>query len=184
MKKAFKLIAVVSAFAAMVSTFCACEMFAEKEETTAAQIVVTADDTTTISKPDITRPDDSETSTTEKIEVDSLDTILNNIKDLPSGTAGYTSKAYGVAHKLLFFTENSNFTANDAQQDYANFINSLDEDDKVAYFENLAEVDHYARKVIEDPAILDQHLDVYTPISEDGTITLANYEALYAIISK
>lgn len=183
MKKAFKLIAVLSAFAAMVSTFCACEMFAEKEEPSAAQIVVTAEDTTA-TQPQITRPDDSETSTTEKIEVDSLDTILNNIKDFPNGTAGSSTKAYQIAYKLLNFTENSNYTANEAQQDYQNFISTLNEEEKEDYFMNFEEIDILARNIISNPALIDQHLEGYKPITEDGKLTLANYEALYAIISK
>lgn len=186
MKNAFKLIATISAFAAIISTLCACDMLSEKEETTAAAIVVSEENTTeTTSKPDLTRPPETETSSsTEKIEIDSLDTILNNIKDCPFGTAGSTTKAYQIAYKLLNFTENSDFTANEAQQDYKNFIDSLSETEKTVYLENVSEIDYYARKIIEDPSTLDQHLDSYTPITEDGKLTLANYEALFVIISK
>ncbi len=186
MKKAFKLIAAVSAFAAIISTFCACDMLSGEEEATAAPIVVSGENTTqTTAKPDLTRPPETETaSTTEKIEIDSLDTILNNIKDYPIGTAGSTTKAYQIAYKLLNFTENSNFTANEAQQDYKVFIDSLSETEKTVYIENLAEIDYYARKIIADPSTLDQYLENYIPLTEDGTLTLANYEALFVIISK
>lgn len=186
MKKAFKLIATVTAFAAIISTFCACDLLSGEEETTAAPIVVSGNNTTpSTQKPDLTRPEPTEpSSSTEKVEIDSLDTILNNIKDYPVGTAGSITKAYQISYKLLNFTENSDFTANEAQQDYKNFTASLSEKEKVVYLENLSEIDYYARKIIEDPSTLDQHLDNYAPLSEDGTLTLANYEALYVIISK
>lgn len=184
MKKAFKIIVAVSAFAIVISTFCACDMFSEKEDPSATPIVATAEDSTT-TKPDITRPDDTDTSsTTEKIEVDSLDTILNNIKDFPSGTTGSTTKAYQIAYKLLNYTENSNYTVDEAQHDYENFVSSLSEEEKDLYLEYLDEINACANNIINDPSLIDQHLEGYKPITESGKLTSAKYEALYVIISK
>lgn len=184
MKNTLKLIAVFSVFALIIGVFCACDINFGKEETTNAPTVITAEDITQ-TKPDPTRPSElSSEESTEKIEIDSLDTILNNIIDYPMGTAGSSTKAYQIAYKLLNYTENSNFTISEVQQDYQNFINSLSDTQRLVYEENLAEIDYYARDVIKNPSVLSQHLENFKPISESGEITLSNYEALYVIISK
>ncbi len=184
MKKTLKITAIAVVLALIVSIFCACDISFGKEENTNAPTVITSDDVEQV-KPDPTRPSEpSSEENTEKIEIDSLDTILNNIKDYPIGTAGSTTKAYQIAYRLLNYTENSNFTISEVQQDYQNFLENLSDTQQLVYEENLAEIDYYVRDVIKNPDVLSQHLENFKPISEDGEITLSNYEALYVIISK
>ena len=123
-------------------------------------------------------------TTVTKIETDSLETILHNIKDFPLGTAGSVSKGYQIVYKLLNYTQNSDFTADEAKKDYANFKSDLSDTQKIQYEENLFEIDYIARQVIENPDILTQHIENCDPISDDGEISLSSYEKLYKIISE
>lgn len=186
MKKASKLIAVLSVFVIIVSVFCACEIsFGDEKTTTTTEPETYIADDFTENQTKSTKPSETtSSSTSKKVETDSLETILHNIKDYQPGTAGSTTKGYEIAYKLLNFTQNSNFTINDAKQDYQFFLSSLDDNDKLLYEENFPEVDYFARNVIENPDILKNYIEDYKPISEDGEISLANYEALYVIISK
>ncbi len=184
MKKTSKLIAAVAVFLTIITVFCACEIsFGEQETTTLPSLSELEEPTQ--SKTEYKKPTEATTSTTvKKIEVDSLETILHNIKDYPSGTAGSTAKGYLIAYKLVNFTQNSNFTINEAQQDYQFFLDSLDETDKLIYEENLPEIDYFARSIIENPDVLKGYVENYNEISKDGKLSLSNYEALYVIISK
>lgn len=184
MKKTSKLIAVVAVFLTIITVFCACEISFGEQETTTLPTLSELEDPTQ-SKTEDNKPSETTTSSTvKKIEVDSLETILHNIKDYPSGTAGSTTKGYLIAYKLLNFTQNSNFTIDEVRQDYHFFLDSLDETDKLIYEENLPEIDYFARNIIDNPDVLKDHIEKYDDISKDGKISLSNYEALYVIISK
>lgn len=184
MKKFSKIIGVISILAVIISVFCACDIsFGEKETTTEPSVM-----TDEHAEDEITQPVSDTTSTTTttitKKETDSLDTILNNIKDFPLGTVGSVTKGYQIVYKLLNYTQNSEFTADEAKQDYANFKADLSDTQKILYEENLFEIDYIARQVIENPELLSQHLENCEPISKDGKISLSNYEKLYEIISE
>ena len=183
MKKCFGLLAVVSVFAVILSVFCACEITFGEQETTTGPSAITEENITD----DYVQPSSTTTTTTttvKKIETDSLDTILNNIKDFPLGTAGSVTKGYQIVYKLLNYTQNSDFTTAEAKQDYENFKTNLSDTQKTIYEENLFEIDYIAREVIKNPELLNQHLENCEPISDDGTISLSNYEELYKIISQ
>lgn len=183
MKNFSKLIAVVSVFAVILSVFCACEISFGEEKTT-SQTTTTTEEKITES---LTQPSSTSTTTqttVKKIETDSLDTILNNINDYPLGTAGSVTKGYHIVYKLLNYTQNSDFTTAEAKQDYENFKANLSDTQKTLYEENLYEIDYIARQVIENPEILNQYIENAEPISEDGKISLSDYEKLYEIISE
>lgn len=184
MKHTFKTISAVAVFLTIIAVFCACEIsFGEQETTTLPSLAELEEPTQ--SKTEYKKPTETSTTTTvKKIEIDSLETILHNIKDFPSGTAGSTTKGYLIAYKLLNFTQNSNFTIDEVRQDYQFFLDSLDETEKLIYEENLPEIDYYARNIIDNPDVLKEHIEKYDDISKDGKISLSNYEALYVIISK
>ncbi len=173
--KAFALIGVVII---IISTLCACEItFGEEPTTTTATTT-----TTTTEAP--TEP--STTTATElKVETDSLDTILNLIKDFPLGTAGSTLKAVQIASRILTFTEHSGFDINDVKNDYANFLATLSHTQKLTYEENLAEIDYLVRKIINGEEIKELALSSYQAVpKENGRFSLLNYETLYDVISK
>ena len=174
MKKSTKIIAVLSALIILISTFCACEItFGDDTSTTTS---------TTASSQDIpTIPPDT-TTTEEKIETDSLDTILNLIKDYPIATAGSTTKAVQIALSLLDFSEHSHFDINDVKRDYKNFTDGLSDSQKLTYDENFVEIDYMARKIIDDPSFPSKYIADYTPSTEK--YTLDNYETLFEVISE
>lgn len=91
MKKFFGIIIFIAVLAVAVYFFCSGKItFGEKETTTASTT-----STQEITTDEVYQPSSSTTTTTTtvtKIETDSLETILHNIKDFPLGTAGSVSK--------------------------------------------------------------------------------------------
>ena len=75
-----KIIAVISALVLIIATFCACEITFGGDKTTTTTTTTTTTSTTTTTTT-------ATTTTVTKIETDSLDTLLNLIKDYPIGTA-------------------------------------------------------------------------------------------------
>ena len=179
MKKTLKITAVAVVLTLIVSVFCACEIEFNNEESTTVPTTDSVDITTPSTSAGTTEPE----STEDKVETDSLETILNLIKDYPIGTAGSTMKAYEIAYRLLVFTQNSNYRIDDVTTDYNNFVATLSDTQKLIYMDNLAEIDAVSRNIINNPALLDNYLDSYEPIAAEGNISLQKYEALYAIIS-
>lgn len=176
MKKTAKVISIISIFVIIISTLCACQISFGNDQTTTTAPSTSTENTTTTS---------TTTSAIEnKVETDSLDTILNLIKDCPIGTAGSTTKAVQIAVRLLNFTENSNYDLVEVKNDFKNFMNTLSDSQKVTYVENFIEIDYIARKIIEDPTFPEKYLNDYEDFSEDGKISLDNYETLYEVISE
>ncbi len=175
MKKT-RIIAFISVFILIISTLCACEITFGEEPTT----TTTTTTTTTAEAP----TEASTTTTTEKkIETDSLDTLLNLIKDYPLGTAGSAVKADTIAYRILNFTEHSNYDISDVKNDYDNFLSDLSDTQKLVYEENFAEIDYVVRKIIKDKDYVS--LSSYVAIPKDGgEFSLLNYETLYDVISK
>jgi hypothetical protein len=180
MKKTIKITALAVLITLIISVCCACEIEFNNGENTTVPTTDSADSTTLSTSAGTTETE----PTVDKVETDSLETILNLIKDYPIGTAGSTMKAYEIAYRLLNFTQNSNYRIDDVTTDYNNFLSTLSDTQKLIYMDNLAEIDAVARNIINNPASLDNYLDSYEPISENGSISLSNYEALYTIISK
>ncbi len=176
--KHIKIIAIISAFVLIIATFCACEITFGEEETTTSTTTTTTTTSTTEESTTTT------TTTVTKIETDSLDTLLNLIKDYPIGTAGSTTKAVNIANRLLNFTENSNFEIDEVKKDYENFLSTLSDTQKLIYEQNLEEIDYTARKIIDDISFPEKYLSSYTPVAKDGKIELSNYEVLFDVISK
>ena len=174
MNKSVKIIAVISAFILIISTLCACEISFGEEPTTTTTTTTTTEEATTSAT--------STTTTEKKIEVDSLDTILNLIKDYPIATAGSTTKAVQIALSLLNYSEHSKFDINDVKRDYQNFTDSLSDSQKLTYDENFIEIDYMARKIIEDPTFPSKYLADYTQSTEK--YTLINYETLIEVIAE
>lgn len=184
MKKTSKIIATIAVLLVITTVFCACEISFGEQETTTLPSLSELEKPTQAKTEYKKTTETSTTTTVKKIEIDSLETILHNIKDYPSGTAGSTTKGYLIAYKLLNFTQNSNFTVDEVRQDYQFFLDSLNETEKLIYEENLPEIDYFARNIIDNPDVMKEHIEKYEDISKNGKISLSNYEALYVIISK
>ena len=176
MKKSTKIIAVISAFIILISTLCACQITFGDEPTT------TTTTTTAPTTEDITTLPTVTTTTEAKIETDSLDTILNLIKDYPIGTAGSTTKAVQIALSLLNFSEYSKFDINDVKRDYKNFTDGLSDMQKLTYEENFIEIDYVAKKIMADPTFPSKYIPDYTPTTEKYTTD--NYETLCEVIAE
>ncbi|MBR6531561.1 MAG: hypothetical protein IKT61_03585 [Clostridia bacterium] len=174
MKKT-RILALIGVLVLIISTLCACEITFGEEPTT-----TTTTTTTTTEAP--TEP--STTTTTEKkVETDSLDTLLNLVKDFPLGTAGSAVKADNIAYRILNFTEHSSFELNEVKKDYDNFLSTLSDTQKLVYEENLAEIDYVIRMIINNKNYVS--LSDYQAVPKhDGQFSLSNYEALYDVISK
>ena len=179
MKKT-RIVAAVCVVILILSTLCACEITFGGEPTTTTTTTTT---TATASK----QPTEPSTTTTteKKIEMDSLDTILNLIKSFPIGTAGSTAKAVNIAHRLVNFTEHSGFDINDVKRDYENFLDTLSDTQKLIYEENFAEIDYFARKIINGENSNELSLSDYQAVpKKGGRFSLLSYETLYDVISK
>lgn len=174
MKKSTKIIAVISALIILFSTLCACQITFGDEQTTTT--------TTTSTTEEASASTTSTTTTEKKIETDSLDTILNLIKDYPIATAGSTTKAVQIALSLLNFSEHSKFDINDVKRDYKNFTDGLSDSQKLTYEENFVEIDYMARKIISDPTFPSKYIADYTPSTEK--YTMDNYETLCEVITE
>ena len=178
MKKT-RIIAFVCVIILIVSTLCACEITFGEEPTTTTTTTTAA---TTTEAPTVP----TTTTTTElKVETDSLDTLLNLIKDYPIGTAGSTLKAVQIANRVLNFTEHSNFELSEVKKDYDNFLATLSDTQKLVYEENLSEIDYVVRKIINGETLGEMSLSSYQAVPKhDGKFSLSNYNAFYEVISK
>ena len=175
--KGTRIIVFISVFILMLSTLCACEITFGEEPTTTTTTTTTSSTTEEPTQPSTT------TTTEKKIETDSLDTLLNLIKDYPLGTAGSAVKADNIAYRILNFTEHSNFEINDVKADYENFVDGLSDTQKLVYGENFAEIDYVVRKIIKEKDYVSY--SSYVAIPKDGdSFSLLNYETLCDVISE
>lgn len=181
--KRTKIIAFLCVITLIVSVFCACEItFGESPETTST---TTTQSTTTTTESVTDQTTTTTTTAVSKVETDSLDTILNLIKDFPLGTAGSTMKAVNIASRLVNFTEHSGFDIDEIEKDYENFLDTLSDTQKLIYDENLAEIDFFARKIIDGEKFNELSLSDYQTLpKEDGKFSSSNYQAVYDVISK
>ena len=102
MAKAIKTLAIVSAFALVISSFGACSLpFGNNDPTTE---VTTTEKQTEPTEPETTAETETETTTEAPKKIDTIKDIFADINNFPIGTAGSSAKAASLALRLIAFS--------------------------------------------------------------------------------
>ncbi|MCQ2485577.1 MAG: hypothetical protein MJ168_09620 [Clostridia bacterium] len=189
MKSALKLAAAVAALTVVISSFSACNLFdSDKEQpsTTEAPFTGYYEESTTrkenAEEPSTEEPATEEATSEKKVEVESIETILNNIKDYPIGTAGSTGKSVELAIRLINYTENCD--ADEAKSDIKKFKNNLSDMDKEIFAQCFDEIDYMARKLLSGSTdTIRQYIDETSEKYDKGNYSTEKYEKIFDIIS-
>ena len=143
MAKALKTIAIVSAFALVISSFTACSLpFGTDDPTTE----VPTTELTEITEENTTAETETTSeTTTEQEKQEKIEDIFSDIKNFEIGTAGSSAKAAELALRLIAFS-NSELAESDAvEADIKALVDTLGEntDD---YGEALYQINSFAKK--------------------------------------
>lgn len=189
MKSALKLAAAVAALTVVISSFSACNLFdsgKEQPSTTEAPFTGYYEERTTkkekTEEPSTEEPATEEATTEKKVEVESIETILNNIKDYPIGTAGSTGKSVELAIRLINYTENCD--ADEAKSDIEKFKSNLSDMDKEIFAQCLDEIDYMARKLLSGSTdTIKQYIKETSEKYDKGNYSTEKYEKIFGMIS-
>lgn len=187
MKKAIRLTATLAVLSLAISVFSACNSPLSNDATTDSNpdqtIVTTNTDNTSTEITDESKPT-STTTTTNKVETDSIETILNLIVNYPMGTAGSAQKCVDISIKLINFTENNTADSKKLNKEIESFRSSLDDKHKALFEQNLYEIDYTARKLIKgETSSYQSNIDESKEKFSKGKYTLTKYEDVYKLIA-
>ena len=146
MVKAIKTLAIVSAFALVISSFGACSLPFGKDDPTTTE-VTTTEKQTEPTEPETTAESETETTTEAPKKEDTIKDIFTDIKNLPIGTAGSSTKAASLALRLIAFS-NSDLAESDTLSDDIKLLVATVRDEDV-YAEALYQVNSYAKKFLK-----------------------------------
>lgn len=125
----------------------------------------------------------SEKSVT-KVETDSMETLLNKIKDYPIGTAGSSYKCVDIAIRLINYTEYTDEKPPEMIATVKNFFSEMTNADKEQFEENFEEIDYTARLLISrDTDAVKDKIEASSEQYADH-YSLTKYNAVYAIIDE
>ena len=143
MEKALKTIAIVSAFALVISSFTACSLpFGTDDPTTEVPTTelteITEENTTAETE---TTPE----TTTEQEKQEKIEDIFADIKNFEIGTAGSSAKAAELALRLIAFSNSELAESDTVEADIKTLVDTLGEntDD---YGEALYQINSFAKK--------------------------------------
>ena len=143
MAKALKTIAIVSAFALVISSFTACSLpFGTDDPTTEVPTTelteITEENTTAETE---TTPE----TTTEQEKQEKIEDIFADIKNFEIGTAGSSAKAAELALRLIAFSNSELAESDTVEDDIKTLVDTLGEntDD---YGEALYQINSFAKK--------------------------------------
>lgn len=142
MTKAIKTLAIVSAFALVISSFSACSLPFGNDNPTTTEVTTTEAPTEPTTEEETTTEAPTTTETAEN--TDTIDKIFADINSLPIGTAGSSSKAAALALRLIAFS-NSDLAESDTLGDEAKKLVDTVENEDV-YAEALYQINSYAKK--------------------------------------
>ncbi len=144
MAKAIRTLAIVSAFALVISSFSACSLpFGNDEPTTGTTTATQAQNDPT--EPETTTEKAAEDATTEAPEkADTISDIFADIKSLPIGTAGSSAKAADLALRLIAFSNSDLAESDTLSDDIKALVNTVADED--VYPEALYQINSYAKK--------------------------------------
>lgn len=143
MAKALKTIAIVSAFALVISSFTACSLpFGTDDPTTE----VPTTELTEITEENTTAETETTSeTTTEQEKQEKIEDIFADIKNFEIGTAGSSAKAAELALRLIVFSNSELAESDTVEADIKALIDTLGEntDD---YGEALYQINSFAKK--------------------------------------
>ncbi len=180
MLKAIKTLAIVSAFALVISSFSACSLPFGNDDPT------TTESTTTERQTDATVAETTAsqaTTTTEAAEsTDTIKDIFADIKDFPFGTAGSSVKAASLALRLIAFS-NSDLAESDTLDDEIKSLVATVEDGD-AYSEALYQINSYAKKFFDGSQKTVVELAGSNDFSLDKEYSQEKYQKIYEMLAK
>ena len=143
MAKALKTIAIVSAFALVISSFTACSLpFGTDDPTTE----VPTTELTEITEENTTAETETTSeTTTEQEKQEKIEDIFADIKNFEIGTAGSSAKAAELALRLIAFSNSELAESDTVEDDIKTLVDTLGEntDD---YGEALYQINSFAKK--------------------------------------
>lgn len=189
MKRNFlKIVSALSVFL-FITAFAACGKTIEKTEIvddssmTNSQTEASNTEASSQSLTSETSKTSAQTSTT-KVETDSIETILNKIKDYPIGTAGSSYKCVDLALRLINYTENTTDSQGDIEKAARDFFADLSGAEKESFKENLDEIDYMAKLLIKrETSSLGDKIDASKEKYAES-YSLDKYENIFEIISQ
>lgn len=181
MTKAIKTLAIVSAFALVISSFSACSFsFGNNDPTTEVTTTEKQTETTEPTEPETTTEAPTTTAAPEKS--DTLDSIFADINSLPIGTAGSSSKAAALALRLIAFS-NSDLAESDTLGDEAKkLVDSVENED--VYAEALYQVNSYAKKFFKGNQSDVAEIAGQDDFPIDKEYSQEKYQAVYDMLQK
>lgn len=180
MTKAIKTLAIVSAFALVISSFSACSLPFGNDDPTTTEVTTTEAQTETTSEEETTDEAQSTTETAEKD--DTIESIFADIKNLPVGTAGSSSKAAALALRLIAFS-NSDLAESDTLGDEAKKLVDTVENEDV-YAEALYQINSYAKKFFKGSQKDVVEIAGNSDFSLDKDYSQEKYQAVYDMLKK
>ena len=157
MAKAIKTLAIVSAFALVISSFGACSLpFGNDDPTTE---VTTTEKQTEPTEPETTAETETETTTEAPKKIDTIKDIFADINNFPIGTAGSSAKAASLA------------------------LTATVEDEDV-YAEALYQVNSYAKKFFKGSQKDVVEIAGNSDFSLDKDYSQEKYQTVYEMLKK
>jgi len=180
MAKAIKTLAIVSAFALVISSFGACSLpFGNDDPTTE---VTTTEKQTEPTEPETTAEPETETTTEAPQKIDTIKDIFADINNFPIGTAGSSAKAASLALRLIAFS-NSDLAKNDTLSDDIKSLTATVEDEDV-YAEALYQVNSYAKKFFKGSQKDVVEIAGNSDFSLDKDYSQEKYQTVYELLKQ
>ena len=169
MVKAIKTLAIVSAFALVISSFGACSLPFGKDDPTTTEVTTTEKQT---------EPTEPEAPKKE----DTIKDIFTDIKNLPIGTAGSSTKAASLALRLIAFS-NSDLAESDTLSDDIKSLVATVRDEDV-YAEALYQVNSYAKKFFKGSQKDVVEIAGNSDFSLDKDYSQEKYQTVYELLKQ
>lgn len=180
MSKAIKTLAIVSAFALVISAFSACSLpFGNDDPTTE---VTTTEKQTEATVPETTVFKQTTTTVAATEQTESIKDIFADIKAFPVGTAGSSVKAASLALRLIAFS-NSDLAESDSLGDEIKSLVATVEDED-AYSEAVYQIDSYAKQFFGGSQKSVVELAGNTDFSLDKEYSQEKYQTVYEMLKK
>lgn len=183
MKKAIKLIAILSAFSLIVLLFSACSITFDNDEATTAATTV-SDTTDNAEAIDATTEKETTTQQTDIVEAsETIDDIFADIKNFQIGTAGSSKKAADLALRLIAFSASSLADADTLKDDIQALVATVDANNLNYYGETLYQINIYADKFFSGNVSEVVDLSDIDSFDTAKNYSKADYDKIYKLLS-
>lgn len=145
MIKAIKTLAIISAFALIVSSLSACSLsFSKTESPTTTETTTTEVQTEPTEVQTTTESETQSTTAAPQENVDTINDIFDGINSFEIGTAGSSAKAANLALRLIAFSNSDIAQSESLVDEVQKLVDTVTDED--VYAEALYQVNSYAKK--------------------------------------